>query len=187
MHTQTTHSKLIGNTTMPDWPLVYQRLMDDFKGRGLLIHIGIMGTALVLGMLIGFYWGGNLLLTLLFVIIGVLVDYLVLGSDEFLDLFNRRKPYLVRTLIQNRIKQRSEVEDDYERLIFEVFTHEAYALGRSGLSADNYYEKEGEQRIEVPETMFLSLNPGQEVHLVCMPDDYVWGILNDGEVIYIEE
>ncbi len=171
---------------MPDWPLVYQRLMDDFKGRGALIHVTILGAALALGLIVGYYWGGNLLLTLLFIIIGVLVDYLVLGPEEFLDLFNKRKPYLIRTLIQNRVKQRSEKEDDYERLIFEVFTHEAYVLNRSGISADNYYEKEGTQRIEVPESMFLSLAPGQEVHLVCMPDDYVWGILNGGEVIFIE-
>jgi hypothetical protein len=171
---------------MTDWKLTYQQLMSDFKGERLIPHLAILGGGIVLGILLGIYFGNNLNLSLLVWIAAALIDYLIYGR-EILEIFTKKKPYFITGIIHNKVKKvvvdrREEIEEYW----FDIEVREAYTLARYALSEHHYYEKEGMQGIQVPESMFLSLQRGEEVSLVCEPDDYAWGIMKGEDVIRID-
>ncbi|MDX2303120.1 MAG: hypothetical protein NW226_09985 [Microscillaceae bacterium] len=164
--------------------------MNDFKGRSILIHVGILGSFIVVGFLVGFYNNNNLLLIFVIWFIGFLVDVLyfrIFLQDDPLRVFTKSQPYVIEGVILQKIKKPVlDRDEEIDTFYFEIEVHEAYTLGKKGISHKLYYEKQGKQRIEVPESMFLSLKIGQEVFLVCEPDDFVWGLVRGDEVINIE-
>ena len=177
---------------MIDWETVYQRLMNDFKGQSILIHVGILSTFIILGFIIGFYNNNSLLITFSIWGIGVSVDYLFFryyfqDNEPYKRIFKKEQPYVVLgTIIQKVKKPIFEYDEEVDAFFFDMDVAEAYTIHKKGKSHSLYYEKQGKQRIEVPESMFLSLKVGQEVSLVCEPDDYVWGLVRGDEVINIE-
>lgn len=171
---------------MIDWESVYPVLMTDFKGGRLIPHLAILSGALILGIILEVFFGGSLSLFALSALGGVLVDYLAFGP-EILEIFTKNKPYLIRGVVARKIRRVvNDREGEFEELWFEMNVQEAHTLHKTGLNPATFPDKEGLQEVEVPESMFLSLKVGQEVLLVCAPDDYVWGIVQGDEVINIE-
>lgn len=171
---------------MTDWKLIYQKLMFDFKGERLIPHLAILGGGIVLGILVGLYFNGNLNLIFLIWIAALLIDYLVFGPEIF-EIFTKSKPYVLTGIITKKTKKIViEKKEEIDEFWFDIEVREAYTLMRNGKSEQHYYEREGLQGIQVPESMFLSLQVGQEVSLVCEPDDFAWGFVSGEEVIKIE-
>ncbi|NJO01449.1 MAG: hypothetical protein HC880_06945 [Bacteroidia bacterium] len=172
---------------MIDWSHVYQRLMSDFKSGRLIPHVAILGGAMVVGIVVGIYFDYNLNLMFIIWFMGALVDLLIY-RQELLHIFTKKKPCVINGIILKKVKKLvTEKQEEYDEFYFDILVNEAFVIDKQGRNEKNYYEKEGEQRVGVPESMFLSLKAGQEVSLVCEPDDYVWGIVRDDEVINIEE
>lgn len=173
---------------MTDWKMVYQRVMADFKQERLTVYVGIMVAFIILGIFLEANYGGSFVLMFLVWLIGFGVDYLVIThyyKDDFKELFTQDKPYVFEGVIIKKVKIEDE-EDGFEEFCFDLNISKAFALTKSGKSPQHYYEKLGEYRIAVPESMFLSLKVGQDVHLICEPDDYAWGLVRGDEVIRIE-
>jgi hypothetical protein len=172
---------------MIDWAVIYKQLMQDFIGKRIIAHTSILGSFVVLGFLAGVYSNHNLILMFVIWIMGGIVDYLVY-RDELLKILTKRKPYLAEGVIEQRVRKVINDENqEIEKYYFELEVREAFIIGKNGLEPADYLDKEGEQRLEVPESMFLSLRPGDEVALVCLPNDRVWGWVRDDEVININE
>jgi hypothetical protein len=160
--------------------------MTDINGNRLMPHAILLGFFVILGLFLGIYVGHNVNVILLVWLIGAIVDYLAYGT-ELIDLLNRDKPYVLSGLIEQRVKKLVSDEDiEYEEFYFIVEVEEVHTLDRNGLSPMNYPDKEGEQRIEVPESMFMSFRQGDLVSVVCTPDDLVWAWIRGEEVIEIE-
>ncbi len=171
---------------MTDWKRIYQQVMLDFKGKKLIPHLAILGGGIVLGILLALYKDGNLSLMLLVWIAAALIDYLVYGK-EILELFTKDKPYVLVGTIQNKVKKRViEHKEEIDEYWFDIDVREAYALGRYSKSEEHYHQKEGLHGIQVRESMFLSLERGAEISLICEPDDFAWGVVNGDTVIKIE-
>ena len=175
---------------MIDWETVYQRLMADFKGSALIHHVGILLTFIILGLIVGVYNNNNLFLIFIIWVMGFAVDVLYFMyylKDDPARIFTKNQPYVFNGTIQQKVKKPVfEDNEEMDTFFFDVEIHEAYVINKNGKSHSLYYEKQGKQRIEVPESMFLSLKVGQEVSLVCEPDDFVWGLVRGNEVINIE-
>ncbi len=172
---------------MQDWQIVYKRLMADFKGERLLVHLLILGGFIAVGIVVEMFYRSGFQLMFVIWILGFLVDLLIF-KRELIDLFTKNKPYLMEGVILKKVKKLvTEKGEEFEEFYFDIDVREAYIISKQGKSDKQYYEKKGEQRIEVPYSMFLSLKSGQEVSLVCEPDDYVWGLVRGDEVINIEE
>jgi hypothetical protein len=172
---------------MIDWVNVYHEIMRKEVGKKILPHIAILGGFIILGLILGVLANHNLTLIFLIWLIGGLVDYLIY-SNEIVRILTKNQPYYVEGVITHRVKKiLTENDVEYEKLFFEIEVADAFILDKGGLSAVNYLDKEGDKRFEVPESMFLSLRPGEEVALVCTPNDRIWGWVNEDEVVYIEE
>lgn len=172
---------------MIEWDIVYKRVMSDFQGQELWKHLGILLSFIVLGIVVGLVMYKSFIVMFLFWIIGALIDYLAYGQ-ELLDLFSLEHPYVLQGVIQKKIQvQVQEDKGDFEEWVFLIDVKRAHELTKQGKNEVNYPDREGLQRIGVPESMFLSLQTDTRVYLVCEPDDMVWGIVNGDEVIRIEE
>ena len=172
---------------MIDWIEVHRRVMSDFKTDRLIPHLIIIGVFIILGIIMGMYSNHNLLLTFVVWIVGFLVDMLIF-RDELLKIFTKENPYVIEGIILEKIVINIiDGEKEYDELYFLIDVQEAFMIDKKGRVAVNYMDKEGEIRIQVPESMFLSLKAGDFIILVCEPDDFAWGVINGDEVIGIDE
>lgn len=165
-----------------DWVQVHQRLMSDFKTERLLYHLGLLGGCALLGLVLSYYFSSfNLLLC--FVGIGIALDYLIF-QDELLEVMSKAPPYQIEGEIVQKILQKPQEDKNF---FFMLKVSAAYKLSSKGLDMFEYLEKANEQRIKVPESMFLSFKTGEDIKVVCTPEDEVWGIVrSETEVVYIE-
>lgn len=168
-----------------DWANVYERLMSEFKNKRLIPHVILLSSFLVLGFVVGVYSSFNF--TFFIIFIGLFVDYVFFGT-QLLEIFTRKRPYVIEgPLVKRILKKINQEGNEYEEFYFLIDVKNAYLLDKNGLSPLHYPQKEGEQRLEVPHSMLLSLKAGQSLRLVCYPNDKVWGLVRDSEVIFIEE
>jgi hypothetical protein len=172
---------------MIDWERIYQKMMNEINGNRLIPHLLLLGSFVFLGLILGMYIGHNVYLILLVWLIGGILDYLIYGT-ELLELLNKDEPYMLSGIVEQRIRKVIQDEDaEYEEFYFIVEVEQAHTIDKNGLSPVNYPDKEGEQRLEVPESMFLSFRQGDAISVVCTPDDLVWAWIRDHEVIEIDE
>ncbi len=175
---------------MTDWSKIYHELYQDVNGNRLLYHTGLIGGFVVLGIILGMYVGHNINIILLIWLMGGIVDYLVFGK-ELLYLLNKDEPYLLDGIIEERIKRITTDENEEVldvQYYFVVEIEEITAITKNGLDEEFYSRKVGNERLEVPESMFLSFAVGDFISVVCTPDEIVWAwVREDEQVIIIEE
>ena len=174
---------------MTDWAEIYRNLYQDVNGTRLRKHLILIGSFVLVGIVLGVYVGHNINIILLVWLMGGIADYL-LYADELLYLLNRDEPYLLDGIIEERIKRivYNEKDEPIEtRYFFMVEIEEITAITKNGLDDDFYSKKVGEERLEVPESMFLSFEEGDFISVVCTPNEVVWAwVREDEEVVKIE-
>ena len=175
---------------MINWTEIYLDLMRDTKGDRLRYHLLLVAGFVLGGLLLGMYVGHNINIILLVWLMGGIANYLLFG-DEIIYLLNRTPPYWLEGTIDERIKrvtynEKKGVEE--VQYYFIIASSQANVLQKDGLASENYHSKMDIERVEVPESMFLSLEVGQEVSLVCTSEDFAWAWVKENEeVICIEE
>jgi|GEM_PF-2327180 len=174
---------------MANWTQIYHELYRDINGNRLLNHIAVIGGFVVTGIILGIYVGHNINIILLVWLMGGIVDYLLFGK-ELLYLLNKDEPYLLEGVIEERIKRVTMDEHDAvldTQYYFIVEIEEITAITKKGLDEEFYSKKVGEERLEVPESMFLSFAVGDYISVVCTPDEIVWAWVRDGEEVVVIE
>jgi hypothetical protein len=175
---------------MTDWAEIYRKLFEDVNGKRLWNHLSLIGGFVILGIILGVYVGHSINIILLVWFMGAIADYILYGK-EILYLLNRDEPYLLDGTILERIKRITKDENDEIveiQYFFIVEIEEIIAITKNGLDEEFYSKKVGEERLEVPESMFLSLEVGDTISVVCTPDELVWAwVREDDEVVVIEE
>ena len=173
-----------------DWKKIYHELLEDVNGKRVLNHLALIGGFIVLGIILGVYVGHDINIILLVWLMGGIADYLIFGK-ELLYLMNRDEPYLLDGIIEERIKRITKNENDEvldTQYFFVVEIEEITAITKNGLDDEFYSKKVGEERLEVPESMFLSFEVGDLISVVCTPDELVWAWVRENEeVVIIEE
>lgn len=173
---------------MIDWADIYSKVMVDFKGERLIPHLILIGIFVFVGIGLGMYFNHNTTLILLIWAMGAILDYLIFGR-QLIDLFTKRKPYVIEGEILQRIKKSIFInQEESQEFYFVIHVQDAFIISNQGADSMDYLDKEGIHRFKVPQSMFLSLHATSEVALVCMPNDMVWGIIKEDadEVICIE-
>lgn len=175
---------------MTDWAEVYRNLYEDVNGKRIWNHVALIGGFVILGIILGMYVGHDINIILLVWLMGGIADYVFFGK-EIIFLLNRDEPYILDGMIEERIKRITKDENDEivdVQYYFVVEIEEITAITKNGIDEEFYAKKVGEERIEVPESMFLSFETGDTISVVCTPDEIVWAWVREGdEVIVIEE
>lgn len=170
---------------MIDWGLVYQRLMNDFKTEALLSHLILAGGGIIIGAVLGYIFS-KFMLFFLFIIIGVLLDFIFFGKDWTI-IFTKKQPYVFKGFVKKKIKQATNIaEKGDEKFFFIMEIIEANILDKEDKSPLDYKNKLGQQKLEVQESMYLSLQEKDYLQAVCTPFDEVWGVVKGEQVIEIE-
>lgn len=143
---------------------------------------------MIAGMVIGVYGGDFTLAAFIFLLgAGIALLYMYY-RDEYSIIFTKNKPYIALGIIQKKVKKivQEKNGEEFEEFYFDVIIDDAFTIGKGGRDRGGYYERKGAQRLEVPESMFLSLRVGENLDVVCEPDDFVWGVIRGDEVIRID-
>jgi hypothetical protein len=171
-----------------DWVSLYEEIIKEVKTSKINKHIYLLTGTFAIGIFIGLFLFKNVNLALVIGAVGFPLDYLIY-QNELYYLLNLHKPYLLEGIIQKRIQKILIDETTAEKtevFYFEIEVQEAIGFDRDGLDAMDLVEKKGTFRLEVPKSMFLSLVSGEEISVVCTPEDLVWGWVREEEVIRIE-
>ncbi|TAE75921.1 MAG: hypothetical protein EAZ85_01205 [Bacteroidetes bacterium] len=172
-----------------DWVNLHAEIMREAKGKHLLKHIYLWTITFAVGIIIGLLMFQNVGLVLALGGIALPLDYLLYG-DELYNLITMEKPYLIEGKLLQRIQKISideKTEEEFENFYFEIEVVHAVGFDKDGLDALELTDKHGKIRLEVQESMFLSLQKDDEISVVCTPDEIVWGWVRDDEVIVIEK
>lgn len=171
-----------------DWVQLYKEIIQEVKMKRLLKHTYLLAGIFCIGIFVGIFMFQNVGLVLAIGLIGFPLDYLLYG-DELYHLVSMHKPYLVEgVLIQriNKILIDEKNNEETDEFYFEIEVEHATGFDKDGLDALEFTDKHGKIRLEVQESMFLSLKSGDEISVVCTPEDKVWGWVRGEEVIIIE-
>ncbi len=171
-----------------DWVSLYTEIMQESKGKHLLKHVYLWAGMASIGIFVGIFMFQNVALVLIITIMALPIDYLLYG-DEGYNLITMEKPYLLEGVLVRRIQKiliDEAKDEEFESFHFEIEVEYATGFDKDGLDALELTDKNGKIRLEVQESMFLSLQAGDEITVVCTPDEVVWGWVRDDEVIVIE-
>ncbi len=173
---------------MTDWAEIYRDLYEDVNGKRIWYHVALISGFVIAGIVLGMYVGHDINIILIVWVLGGIADYALFGK-ELIYLLNRDEPYILDGLIEERIKRITKNEEDEVldvQYYFIVEIEEITAITKNGLDEEFYSKKVGEERIEVPESMFLSFTTGDSISVVCTADEIVWAWVREEEVIVIE-
>lgn len=172
-----------------DWVKLYKEITQEVKTKRLLKHIYLLSGIFSFGIIIGLFLYQSVSLVLVIACIGLPLDYLLYG-DEFFHLITMHKPYLVEGVLVHRVHKiliDEKNNEEFDSFYFEIEVEQAIGFDNDGLDALELSDKKGIIRLEVQESMFLSLIAGEEIAVVCTHEDKVWGWVREDEVIVIEE